>query len=242
MNRALYWLSHLLVRLFVQVWLWRGLRGNRRLPEGGCILVANHTSFLDPPLIGTAVPREVRFVARTTLLKIPVFGAWMKAVGSVFVDRDGDPRPAIAKVGELLSEGRVVCVFAEGSRSGDGRIQEFERGLQLMLRRNKVPVVPIGIRGARGSMGRGKHWPRPGRVTMHFGEPLPAERVLAKGGLDDLRQVIAELAETTVAETTGGGTTATESAPTAAQRDPDAAPKEDQRFAADTIGAGRLEH
>ncbi|MEO0479713.1 MAG: lysophospholipid acyltransferase family protein [Planctomycetota bacterium] len=199
MNRPLYWLSHVFVRTFVNVWHRRSLTGASNLPsEGGVLVVGNHTSFLDPPLVGTSLRHEVRFMARETLLKIPFFGAWMRAVGTVFLPRGGDAKAAILTACRLLTEGRVVCLFPEGSRSDDGAVGEFERGVLLILRRTPVPVLPLGIQGAREAMGRGKNWPRPRKIRMRYAAPLSPDEVLAPGGLEALRAQVADLASAPV--------------------------------------------
>ena len=100
------------------------VEGMENLPSGGAILVANHQSIVDIPMLLSAFPRPVRFLAKRELGEIPLFGKAMAAAGNLFIDRD-DPRDAVRMlrdVGARLRDGRLVVIFPEGTRSGDGSI------------------------------------------------------------------------------------------------------------------------
>ncbi|MBK8978147.1 MAG: (d)CMP kinase [Planctomycetes bacterium] len=190
-----YWLSHAVARLFIRVWLRRRRVGAEHVPaRGAVLLIANHQSFLDPPLVGTAVGRTVHFLARRTLARVPVFGAMIRWQGTLFVDKDGSARGGLGAAAQALAAGRAVCVFPEGTRSDDGHVHEFQRGVLLLVRRARCPVVPIGIRGAGRAFGRGAKWIRPVRCEIHFGPALPAADVLTEGGLERVRQQVRILA------------------------------------------------
>ena len=112
-------------RAFLRVGGWKlRVEGMESLPPGGAVLVANHQSAVDIPMLLSAFPRTVRFLAKRELGEIPLFGKAMAAAGNLFIDRD-DPRDAVRmlrEAGARLGDGRLVVVFPEGTRSGDGSI------------------------------------------------------------------------------------------------------------------------
>ena len=180
-------------------------RGRDHVPATGpVVLAANHGSFLDPPLVGSWSPRQVRFLARSTLEKIPIVGAWMRWVGTRFVDRDAPSARALQAMIEVLQAGDVVVVFPEGTRTRDGRLGPFKRGLLLLLKKSDATVVPTGIRGSFHAFPRGRKLPRPfRRCTVVFGEPMTAAEVLSPGGLELLRRRVAEVSGQELVTTTG---------------------------------------
>lgn len=166
------------------------------------MLVLNHASFLDPPLVGCSTPRMCYFLARESLARIPLFGRYLRAIGVHFVDRDGSARAGLARAIEALQAGEVLCMFPEGTRTRTGELAEFRPGALLILRRAPVPVVPVGVRGTFLAWPRTRRLPRPGRCSVHFGAPMSAQEVLAPGGFDELRRRVAELAGVTRARRT----------------------------------------
>jgi len=173
--RALHWLS-----LAGSALLYR-LRayGRERVPQGGGLLiVANHQSFLDPPLIGAAAPRELDYFARASLFANPIFARAISFLNAIPVDRErradsGAMRTAI----ERLAAGRALLVFPEGRRTETGEVGPFERGFALLARRAPAPVLPAAIDGAFRAWPRARRAPRlfvPCAVA--FGRPLDPRR------------------------------------------------------------------
>jgi 1-acyl-sn-glycerol-3-phosphate acyltransferase len=190
-----YRLSHRVAGTILRVWNRARCEGRAEVPAtGGVLLVANHSSHLDPPLVGTSLSRPVHFLARSTLGRFAPFRWFLDALGVLFVDREGSAREGIQAAIEALRAGEVVCMFPEGTRSTDGRVQEFERGALLVLRRAPVVVVPVGIEGAFDALPRGRFFLRPARVTVRFGAPMAAVEALAPGGADELRRRVVALA------------------------------------------------
>jgi len=178
-------------------WLWFVLlcrfraRGAERIPkEGGCLIVANHQSYFDIPLVAVSTRRHVCFVARDTLAKSRPIAFLIKWCGGVMVRRGASDRASLREIGEHLKQGDVVCIFPEGTRSPDGSIGEFKRGMALIARQARVPVVPAGIRGTLRILGRGSSAPRPARCSIEFGAALePTADVL-----DRARETVVALA------------------------------------------------
>jgi 1-acyl-sn-glycerol-3-phosphate acyltransferase len=173
--------------------------GRERIPPSGPVLFAsNHQSFLDPVLNGIAVrDRQLTAIARIGLFKFRPFAWLMKSYGAISIKEDsGDVEAMKAALSELAA-GRCILIYPEGSRSDDGRVSPFKRGIGLLLRRAKVPVVPMAIEGATDV------WPpsrsRPslrGGLAVEVGEPIAPDELLRGGveaGLDRLRAEIDRL-------------------------------------------------
>lgn len=145
------------------------------LPEGPCLIAANHQSFLDPPLIGASLPFEIAFVARKSLFHNPVFGGVIRACRAIPLDRDEADLAAVRRALATLAEGRKLLIFPEGTRSADGILLPAKAGAGLLALRSGVPVVPVRIRGARDVLPRGGAVPMGGaRIRIRFGKAVPA--------------------------------------------------------------------
>ena len=148
-------------------------RGLHRLPRTGpVILIANHSSFLDPPVLGSACPRKVHFLimrAMYDMLRFRWFYAGMEAIP---VSADRQDAMSLRRALKALREGRVVGVFPEGRRRLDGRVGEAQLGAALLAARSGASVVPVGIRGAYEALPPKGMFPWPKRIEVVFGEPL----------------------------------------------------------------------
>ncbi len=148
--RFLAWtLSHCFYRVQIQ--------GEKKIPQDGpAILVCNHSSFVDWLIVFGLVRRPVRFVMWYKFAKIPIFRTLIKHAGVILIaGRNEDRRileRAFVEISDALSQGELICLFPEGSLTRDGEIQEFKRGIEVILENNPVPVVPMALKGLWGSM------------------------------------------------------------------------------------------
>ena len=183
------------------------------MPDSGAlILVSNHQSFFDPILNSTAASkRPYTAIAGSHLTRFKPFGWLLKSYGTVFVSASaGDKGPLKAAISALKKE-QVVLVYPEGTRTSDGFVGEFQKGLLLVLRRAPATIVPMGIDGVHDVWPRGRSLPRLwGRVAVVVGEPITPEQVGAMEPgelLDTLRGVVDTLrleARTILREQSGG--------------------------------------
>ncbi len=175
----LYGICHYIVRVGHDVFFRGEVSGTDNLPKTGPFLIAgNHASHLDPPLIGSHVPRQMSFFARKTLWVGGLASWWLDSVGTIPVDRDGGQDVgALKRVLRALADGKVLIVFPEGTRSPDGRLQTAKPGVGFIVCKTQVPVVPARIFGSFEAFGRGAKVPTPGtRISVTFGKPLaPSE-------------------------------------------------------------------
>jgi 1-acyl-sn-glycerol-3-phosphate acyltransferase len=148
------------------------VRGREFMPASGRLLVAsNHASFLDPMLVGCALPRPIHFMARKSLFK-PIFGWMIRSVLAFPVDRDGDPRNAFRAVGDLLERERAVGIFPEGTRSETGRMGEVKAGIAMLASKYRAPVLPVYAWGTFQSWPKGRKLPRPHRTKVFAGNVI----------------------------------------------------------------------
>jgi len=152
--------------------------GKENIPRGGALLVANHQSLMDPPILGVHVPGQYHPLARRTLFDVPLLGPLISNLNAIPVSQDGTPdRRAIQTCIERLRAGGVVAIYPEGSRTWDGEIHPFATGAALIARRGGKPIVPAAILGAFEAWPRTSRLPRAwGRVRVVYGEPIPPER------------------------------------------------------------------
>lgn len=170
-----YGLFHYLSVVVYDMFFRGAVIGLEHLPKTGAFLIAsNHASHLDPPIIGSFVPRQVCFFARKSLWKPGIAAWWLDAVGTIPVDRDGGQDVgAIKRVLRALAQEKVLILFPEGTRSPDGKLQTPKPGVGMIVCRTQVPVVPARIFGSFEAFGKGVGLPRVGTsVSVVFGPPL----------------------------------------------------------------------
>ena len=156
------------------------LLGRENVPlDGPVLLVCNHQSFLDPPMVGMALGRECDFIARQTLFDNPVFGWFIRSVNSFPVQGEGE-LATIRTIIRRLQNNRAVVLFPEGVRSPDGRIGALQKGFEVIARRGDAATVPVVIEGAYDA------WPRHQRhinlrkpIHIMYGKPVSAAELKA---------------------------------------------------------------
>src|SRR5216117_4028393 len=164
-----YHLSRLVGRLFFRL---RVVHRERMLQDGPVILAMNHQSYLDPPLAGITCDRAVYFLARRTLLDVPLLGRLLPKLNVIPVNQEGIDRSALKALIRVLKAGNAALVFPEGSRTTDGNLQPAERGLGLIIAKTLAPVVPMRIFGAHEALPRGGGGLHFVPITIVIGEPI----------------------------------------------------------------------
>jgi 1-acyl-sn-glycerol-3-phosphate acyltransferase len=168
-----YWVGYHLSRLAGRfLFRFRVVHRERMIQSGPVILAMNHQSYLDPPLAGITCDRPIYFLARRTLLNIPLLGGVLPKVNVIPVNQEGVDRTAIKALIRVLQAGNGVLIFPEGSRTMDGDLQPAEPGLGLVIARTLAPVVPMRIFGAREALPRGGGHLRLVPITIVIGEPI----------------------------------------------------------------------
>ena len=171
--------------------------GAHNIPRtGGVLLVGNHQSFLDPiPHAAVAYDRQTAYIARSTLFNNKWFGALISSFNAIALKEKSDSA-AIKAALQVLAQGRCLLIYPEGGRCEDGAIAPFQRGVALLIRRAKVPVVPIGLEGGFDIWPSSQKLPRlAGRLEVEAGEPIDPEVLIndPDGGIERLRLAVDRL-------------------------------------------------
>src|SRR5439155_18330893 len=162
-------LSRLIGRLFFS---FQVIHRERMIQNGPVILAMNHQSYLDPPLAGTTCDRPIYFLARKTLMDIPLLGWLLPKLNVIPVNQEGIDRSALKALIRVLKSGEATLVFPEGARTLDGNLQPAQPGLGLVIAKTLATVVPMRIFGAHQAWARGSKKIRLYPITIVVGHPI----------------------------------------------------------------------
>lgn len=151
--------------------------GKENVPrEGGCVLACNHFSWVDPPVLGIASPRIVYFMAKVEAHRVPGLGALIRSFGTFPVRRGESDREAVRTMRRIVSEGKALGLFVEGTRQTSGEPGAVQPGAAMVAIQEGVPIIPAAIRGSHEwRVGNFK------RVSLQWGKPMHFDG-LPKGG------------------------------------------------------------
>ena len=149
--------------------------------EGGVLLVSNHQSYLDPVLVGLGLRRRMNFLARESLFRFGPFAWLIHSLNTIPIDREGLGLRGVKEVLRRLRRGEAVGLFPEGTRTRDGSPGPLRPGFYAIVRRAKVPLVPVRIEGAFEAWPRGAAAPRMHPIRITYGRPLSAAEVRRLG-------------------------------------------------------------
>jgi 1-acyl-sn-glycerol-3-phosphate acyltransferase len=171
------------------------IEGLENVPETGAAIIAgNHLSFSDHFVMPAILPRRITFLAKAEYftgpgLKGRLTAAFFRGIGQIPVDRSGGSasQSAIDAALGVLGRGELLGIYPEGTRSHDGRLYRGRTGVAVMALRGNAPVIPCAMLGTFELQPPGRKFPRLGRVTIRFGEPLDFRRFQ---GLEGQRAVV----------------------------------------------------
>jgi len=175
----IYWRGVKGVMFFVRaVGVRVRVKGTERIPPGVCLFVANHTSSVDAPAIVGAIPRRVAILLKESLMNWPIVGAAFRSAHFVPVNRAARDSAiaSVEKATEAMRAGQSFLVYPEGTRSPDGRLQEFKKGAVVMAITAGVPIVPMVCSGAHRIMEKRSLVIHPGEIVVEFLEPIDASK------------------------------------------------------------------
>ncbi|TFI54707.1 1-acyl-sn-glycerol-3-phosphate acyltransferase [Mastigocladus laminosus UU774] len=156
--------------------------------SGPLVVVSNHASNYDPPIISNCVRRPVAYMAKEELFKVPVLKQAIELYGAYPVSRGTSDRTAIRAALKYLDEGWAVGVFLQGTRTPDGRITDPKRGAALIAAKAQAPLLPVCLWGTQAIEEKGVIIPRAVPVTVRIGELIPAPTSTDKEELEALTQ------------------------------------------------------
>lgn len=142
--------------------------------QGGFVLVSNHTSFLDPVILGAACPRVLNFAARDTLFRNRLFAALLRKVCAFPIKRWSADLSAVRESVRRLKAGAGLVVFPEGTRSLESEMQNITYGFVLLSYRAGAPIIPAWISGSKNAWGKGDKMIKLAKIKVIFGQPVYA--------------------------------------------------------------------
>lgn len=160
------------------------VNGSENLPDGNSVVVANHASYVDGPLLKAYLPPRFSFVIKGEMRDIPVVHFLLRRSGSRFVERhshEGSARDARAIV-KAAKSGQGLAVFPEGTFRLEPGVGRFRAGAFAAARQGDMPVVPVAISGTRHILPAGRYLPRPGPIVIDILPPImPADPEFSDG-------------------------------------------------------------
>lgn len=172
--------------------LFGGVRGYHleRVPRRGPLLVvANHVSHADPPIIGSMLPRRLRYMAQADLFKIFGFSWLIKLMGAFEVKRGEPDVAAIRKALEFLAKGEALLIFPEGRRGDGKRLLPAQKGVVLLVAKSDPLVLPVGICRTSKLLPRGAKFPKRHKVKVIVGKPFRFSELKERFGEKEAKEI-----------------------------------------------------
>ena len=176
--------SHVII-FPIYKFIFRGnLIGRENIPQkGSFILVSNHGSLLDPPLLGHALGRNISFMAKSELFNIPLLGYIIRACGAYPVKRGIADKTSIKIACEKLSNNNSIGIFIDGTRQKDGRVNKPKQGAALLAFKNQKLLLPVAIMNSHRLVRLRFFIPFFTRIVIKVGKPIKPPKVSSKDGL-----------------------------------------------------------
>jgi len=168
-----YFISRNALKIYLKLFFKLKVYGTEKLPKRQPYIVAgNHVSYADPPVVASAVPVGIRFLARHNLFKKDLMGWWVRSMNCIPVKRAKFDMKAMKEALKALANGEVVALFPEGTRSVDGTIKEPKPGIGFMAHKAQVPIIPFYIKGTKAALPKNASSPRLNPISLYFGERI----------------------------------------------------------------------
>lgn len=169
------------------------LEGVENVPsEGAVILAGNHPTVLDGGMLGVFTPRRVKFLIDAKVLRLPLLGPTLKALGSIAVERGSH---SLRRAEQALSEGHCLGIYPEATPTGSAHLGAFKMGVAVLAQRlPQVPVIPVAIVGSQPLCSHHHRYAQPGPIALRYGTPIywsPEDDLL--GFLERLRSALEQL-------------------------------------------------
>lgn len=158
--------------VFAIYFRWKVFNPERVPLDGPVILASNHASYIDPPLVGAGVERQINFLARDSIFHVPILSGILRSWDVVPVDRDGGTGRGLKMILSRLEKGGAIILFPEGTRSRDGELNAARSGIGLTVIKSTAPVLPCRVFGTHRAFGPHMVIPRPRQLTVKYGRPL----------------------------------------------------------------------
>lgn len=165
------------------------IHGIQNLPvENPLIIVSNHASYFDPPILASSVNRPVAYMAKEELFEVPWLREGIRLYGAYPVKRGSGDRGAIRAALQALQEGWIVGIFLEGTRTPDGRIHDPKLGAAMIAAKAQLPLLPVCLWGTQKILQKGIPFPLPVPLTLRIGELIDPPASSKRGDLEAVTQ------------------------------------------------------
>lgn len=181
----MYYIAIFLVRIAYFIWYNIKFEGKENIPRGkACVYVSNHRTYADPPLIVLGVKRRFSFMAKEELFRFKPFAVLIKSLGAFPVERGKGDESAISNSLKVLSEGRNLVIFPEGTRSKDGKLGRGKTGAALIAAKAGVDIVPVGI------IFEGDKLKFRSKIIVKYGKPISSQGYIGEDGQPVIRNLV----------------------------------------------------
>lgn len=171
--------------------------GAEKVPQAGpLVVVSNHASDFDPPILSCCVRRPVAYMAKEELFRVPLLKQGIELYGAYPVKRGSADRSAIRAALNCLSEGWAIGLFLQGTRTPDARITEPKLGAMMIAAKAQVPILPVSLWGTEAIFKKDSPIPRPVPVTVRIGDIIAPPSSTKRGELEAVTQQCTEAIHT----------------------------------------------
>lgn len=180
-RRWLWTILHaLLYAVHVALYRYRSFGGTDVPAQGQVLLVSNHQSFLDPVLVGLGIGHcKFASMARSSLFTHPAFGWLIRSLNAIPIERGEADLKAMRQCISVVSAGRPLLMFPEGTRTRDGQTGQFHPGMMLLIKRARPMIIPVAIDGAFDVWPRKRKLPKLlGRISVVYGQPIDSTELI----------------------------------------------------------------
>ena len=169
----IYTVAKLISYIFCKIYFRLEVNGADNIPKKGGVLVAsNHSSFLDPVIVGVGISRQTYYLTKQSLFEIPIFRLLIKALHTIPVRRELVSVSTFKELIKSLNAKKAIILFPEGTRSLDGKLGQGKVGVGMIALKADVPIIPAYIDGAIKAFPKNGKWIYPKKIRVIFGKPI----------------------------------------------------------------------
>lgn len=169
----IYFLTIIFFKIYFFFLLDKTVKGIENIPsKGAALLVSNHVSLLDGPLLAVISKRRLSAFAKKSVFGSRIKLWYLKAMGGIPVQSESINRELLTKTTRLFNNGGILMIFPEGKISYSGELGEFKDGFIKIAAQFNVPIIPVAIKGTEKSLNKNQRFPKPAKVEVIYDKPI----------------------------------------------------------------------